>query len=56
MPTAYTASSSRDAAASQTGLARFFGDIAALFDSTVEIFTEAFDQSSAARARFPAAD
>ena len=56
MPTVYTASSSRDAAASQTGLARFFGDIAALFDGAVEVFTEAFDLSSAARARFPSAD
>jgi hypothetical protein len=55
MPTVYTASSSRDAT-SQTGLARFFGDIAALFDGAVEVFTEAFDMSSAARARFPSAD
>ncbi len=56
MPTTYSAPSRPALAASQTGLARFFGDIAALLDGTVEVFTEAFDLSSAARARFPAAD
>lgn len=56
MPTNFTASASRDLTAGQTGFARFFGEIAALFDGAVEIFTEAFDGSSAARARFPSAD
>ena len=56
MPTTFTASSRSALAASQTGISRFFGELAALIDGTVEVFTEAFDQSSAARARFPAAD
>ena len=56
MPTTYAASSSRDLSANLSGFSRFFGEIAALFDGAVEVFTEAFDGSSAARARFPSAD
>jgi hypothetical protein len=56
MPITYAASSSRDLTASHSGFSRFIVEIAALFDGAVEVFTEAFDGSSAARARFPAAD
>ena len=56
MPTAHITASSRDLTASQSGFSRFIVEIAALFDGAVEVFTEAFDGSSAARARFPAAD
>jgi hypothetical protein len=38
------------------GLSRFFGDIAGAFETTVEIFREAFDLSAEARERFPLAD
>jgi hypothetical protein len=56
MPTTYAALSSRDLTAGQTGFSRFIVEISALFDGAVEIFTEALDGSSAARARFPSAD
>jgi hypothetical protein len=56
MPTAHIAASRRDLTASQGSFSRFIVEIAALFDGAVEVFTEAFDGSSAARARFPAAD
>ncbi len=53
MPTAHPA---RRDLPSESGLSRLIADIAALIDGTVAVFTEAFDLSSAARARFPAAD
>jgi hypothetical protein len=56
MPTTFTAASQGELATSQTGLSRLFVEIAALIDGTVAVFTEAFDLSSAARARFPSAD
>ena len=55
MPTSPTAAT-RDLVASQSGFARLIADLASLIDNTVEVFTEAFDLSSAARARFPSAD
>ena len=56
MSTANTAAATRRDLASQVGFSRLFADIATLIDNTVEIFTEAFDLSAAARARFPSAD
>jgi len=53
MPTVHTA---RRDLPSQSGFSRLIADLSALIDGTVEIFTEAFDLSSAARARFPSAD
>ncbi len=38
------------------GLSRFAGELAAAFEAAFEIFAEAGDGSSAARARFPLAD
>jgi hypothetical protein len=56
MQTTYSVPLNQSRAASQTGIARVLGEIAALIDGTVAVFTEAFDLSSAARARFPSAD
>jgi hypothetical protein len=57
MTSTRTMTSSHDIdGALRRGLSRFVGELTAGFEAIVEIFAEAGDGSTAARARFPSAD
>jgi hypothetical protein len=57
MTSTRTMTSSHDIdGALRRGFSRFVGELTAGFEAIVEIFAEAGDGSTAARARFPSAD